>query len=67
MLASSMAQQGKTAEAQKVIERIRSNHPDLTLEKLLGGMPFTDPLHVEHLREGLVKAGWRDTTGKAGV
>ena len=59
MLASSMAQQGKQAEAQQVLERIYLNYPDLKLEKLLDGMPFIDPGHTEHIRHGLVKAGWK--------
>jgi hypothetical protein len=66
MLASSLAQQGKIAASQLVVERIHLNHPGLKMEKLLDGMPFTNSDHVEHLKQGLVKAGWEDSSAAAG-
>lgn len=60
LLAASMAQQKKLAEALAVTKRLRATYPGLKLEKLAAGLPFTDPAHRDHLVEGLVQAGWRD-------
>jgi TolB-like protein/DNA-binding SARP family transcriptional activator/Flp pilus assembly protein TadD len=60
MLASSLSQQGQADEARAVVEHIRHTYPGLKLEQLLTGMPFAQSVHLEHLRDGLAKAGWRD-------
>jgi len=60
LLAASIGQQGRSGEAVEAIKRIRTNYPGVKLDGLLDGMPFVDQSHLEHLREGLIKAGWRD-------
>lgn len=60
LLAASVGQQGRTSEATEAIERIRNNYPGVTLDRLSSVLPFTDQAHIDHLREGLIKAGWRD-------
>jgi TolB-like protein/DNA-binding SARP family transcriptional activator len=60
LLAASLSKDGQIDEARDVVDRMRDDFPDLTLEIMLRRMPFADPLHAEHLSEGMVLAGWRD-------
>jgi adenylate cyclase len=60
LLAASLGQQGRTSEAAEAIERIRTNYPDVTLDRLSNVLPFQEQAHVDHLQAGLIKAGWRD-------
>lgn len=60
LLAASVGQLGRTSEGAEAIERIQANYSGVTLDRLSSVLPFTDQLHIDHLREGLIKAGWRD-------
>jgi adenylate cyclase len=60
MLAASLGKQGRPDAARAAIEKLKKDHPGLTLEAMFQGMPFADAAHREHLAEGLVQAGWRD-------
>lgn len=60
MLMASLAQRGRLEDASAAAERIRADQPGITLEIMLGKMPFTNPAHRDHLAEGLIRAGWRD-------
>jgi adenylate cyclase len=56
-LAASYAWLGDTAAAATHVARIRELDPALTLEKLLAPMHYAKPGDLEHIREGLIKAG----------
>jgi TolB-like protein/DNA-binding SARP family transcriptional activator len=60
MLAATAGQRGARDTAREAIERIRADQPGITLEIMLTRMRYTDPVHREHLAEGLTRAGWRD-------
>ena len=60
MLAVSLGQRGCIGDAGSAAERIRTEQPGITLEIMLQRMPFAQSAHVDHLAEGLVRAGWRD-------
>jgi len=60
LLAASLAKEGRLDEARETVDRIRQDHPGLTLEVMLRRMPFADPQYTEHLSDGIVQAGWRD-------
>ncbi len=64
LLAASVGQQGSDGETAQAIERVHVNYPGITLEGLLGVMPFVEQTYLDHLREGLVKAGWTDDTSR---
>jgi len=60
MLAASLGQQERSAEAENSVNELAKHHPDLTLDKMMEMARFSNSAHNEHLSEGLVKAGWRD-------
>lgn len=63
MLAASLAQRGAVADAAAATEKVRADQPGITLEIMLRTMPFAHAAHSEHLAEGLIRAGWRDSNG----
>ena len=55
MLAAAYAQVGRSADAARVAENIRQTDP--TFDAATFGNKFLNPKDLEHLREGLRKAG----------
>ncbi len=56
-VAASYGRMGDRTAAGAHIERIKALDPDFTLATFLGTMHYDDPADLEHLREGLEKAG----------
>lgn len=57
LLAAAYAHGGRTADARWTIEQLTLLYPTVTLSRLQGTFPFKDPAHLEHLLDGLRKAG----------
>lgn len=60
MLAASLGQLGRTQEAAEKVAEIRLREPKVSRTAYSGRFPFRDPIHVEQIEDGLIKAGWRD-------
>ncbi|HEY0567936.1 MAG TPA: tetratricopeptide repeat protein [Xanthobacteraceae bacterium] len=55
--AAALAQLGRTEEAAKAAEVLRSNFPGLTVERHLRNFRWKSPSDIAHYRDGLLKAG----------
>jgi adenylate cyclase len=56
LLAASLGQQGRAAEAREVLERMCRVDPAVVPTSLVERFPFRDPSHALHLSDGLAKA-----------
>jgi adenylate cyclase len=59
-LAASYGQLGFAGEAQTLVAKTRSLYPKFSMSEYVAGEPFRDPNDIEHLRDGLQKAGLID-------
>jgi tetratricopeptide (TPR) repeat protein len=60
MLAASLGQLGRRQEAAAALAEIRRREPEVSRSAYSSRFPFRDPIHVERIEDGLIKAGWRD-------
>jgi len=60
MLAASLGQLGRKQEAAAALAEIRRREPEVSRAAYSGRFPFRDPIYVERVEDGLIKAGWRD-------
>jgi adenylate cyclase len=63
MLAASLGQQGRAAEAREIVERMRRADPGgaaTSPARLVERIPFRDPAHARRIADGLAKAGIAD-------
>ncbi len=56
-LAASLAQAGRTGEAQEAAADVLRLKPDFTIQSYVVALPYRDPADRQHHREGLRKAG----------
>ena len=56
-LAASYGQLAIAGEAQMIAAKTRSLYPKFSMSRYVAGEPFRDPDDIEHLRDGLKKAG----------
>lgn len=57
LLAAAYAHAGRTADARWMTEQLTLLYPTVALSRLPGTFPFKDHAHLEHLLDGLRKAG----------
>lgn len=60
ILAASAGQCGRPDNAVPSIERLRNQLRGVQLDIVLQRLPFADPAHIDHLSEGMRRAGWKD-------
>jgi TolB-like protein/Flp pilus assembly protein TadD len=60
MLAASLGQLGRKQEAAAALAEIRQREPAVSRAAYSRRFPFREPVHVERVEDGLIKAGWRD-------
>ena len=59
---ASLAQLGRGEDLEGERARIQGVMPDLSLAQLTAPFPFRDRASLEHLIDGLRRAGWQDTS-----
>ena len=58
MLAASLGKLGRTQEAAAELAEIRRREPGISRAAYSSRLPFRDPVYVERIEDGLIKAGW---------
>ena len=58
LLAASLGQLGRTADAAGEVAEIRRKEPNISLTAFSTRLPFRDPIYTERIEDGLIKAGW---------
>lgn len=57
-LAAAYAQARRDVDAGWEVEQVLANNPEFSLERIRQAFPFKDPEDLEHLLDGLRKAGF---------
>jgi adenylate cyclase len=60
MLAASLGQLGRKAEAEQCVEEIRGREPEISRRAYSYRLPFRDAVYAQRIEEGLAKAGWNN-------
>jgi adenylate cyclase len=58
MLAASLGQLGRKADAAQCVEEIRRREPKISRSAYSARLPFRDAVYTQRIEEGLAKAGW---------
>jgi hypothetical protein len=64
VLAAAYAQRGRTGDAARAVAEVRRTDPTFDPQEF--GTKFLSPADLEHLREGLLKAGLRKKAAPPG-
>lgn len=60
MHAASLGQLDRESDAAAVLTSIRRGDPKISRAAYSKRFPFREPIHVDRLEDGLIKAGWHD-------